>query len=85
MSAELRAIDGGLPTVPRLRRAVSAERLLSKVELADHYGVSTSTVDNWARDGMPWHPLRGRPGSRPKRKFRLSETDGWLVETGRMG
>lgn len=67
------------------RRAAPGEKFLSKKQVAEHYGVSTSTIDNWVReDDMPWHPLRGRPGARPRRRFLLSETDSWMERTGRL-
>lgn len=83
MGAEVRRIDEALELRARrlrgeTRRDVRVERSFSKQEIAANYGVSPKTIDDWCRLGMPWF----RVGSR--RKFRLSETDPWMRETGKM-
>jgi hypothetical protein len=49
------------------------ERWLSKQEIARHYSCTTTTIDTWAREGLPYQQL-GR-----RRKFRVSECDAWLA------
>lgn len=81
--AQVRLIDEGLELrAQRLRGervnvgGAPVERFLSKPAVAEFYDVTTRTVDEWCRRGMPWH----QRGSR--RKFRLSETEGWLAGRG---
>lgn len=85
MSAEVRPIGDALEIKGRrlrgelTREMPRPEKSLSKREVAEHYGVSTTTIDDWCRaQGMPWR----RVGSR--RKFRLSETDAWMRAAGKM-
>lgn len=72
-------VDFGSRRAVRSRRPVRREDFLSKPEIARKYAVTTTTIDTWSRDGLPWH----RVGAR--RKFLLSETDAWMESTGRLG
>lgn len=54
------------------------EQLVGKKEVAERFGVSPRKVGYWLQDGLPSVMLDGR------RKFRLSEVEGWLVRSGRL-
>lgn len=71
-------VNFGERRASRPRRVSPQEGFLTKPEIARHYAVTTTTIDTWSRDGLPWH----RVGAR--RKFRLSETDAWMQSTGRL-
>ena len=49
-----------------------ARRLLSKVALADHYGVGTRTIKTWREKGCPAYKV-GRD-----LMFNVDEVDRWL-------
>jgi len=50
--------------------------MLTKKQIAEHYGVSTACIRNWEKEGMPAHR---RPGIR-KPGYIVVEVDKWLLE-----
>ena len=52
---------------------VGPDRYLSRVELAQHLGVCTKTIDRMVREGCPSHTF-----GRRLRRFRLREVEDWL-------
>jgi transposase len=55
---------------------VQFEPYLDKREIAEHYGCSVRTVNEWLRRGAPSAMIAGR------RKFRLGKLDPWLRRAG---
>jgi phage terminase Nu1 subunit (DNA packaging protein) len=51
----------------------ASQRLLTKNDLAGHYAITTRTVDNWIRRGMPYEPCGGA------KRFRLDAVAAWLA------
>ena len=49
------------------------EHTVTKAELAHHLSISTSTVDRYVRQGMPYQPL---PAAK---RFYISECEDWLA------
>jgi phage terminase Nu1 subunit (DNA packaging protein) len=47
-------------------------RLHTKNQTARHYGVTTRTIDNWIKRGMPYRPCGGA------KRFDLDDVDAWL-------
>lgn len=58
--------------VPLRREFAQTEPWLAKKELARYFGVCSSTIDNWARNGMPYRQVGGR------RRYRISSCEAWL-------
>ena len=59
------------------------EGWVTKATVAEHLGVSVSTVDHLVARGMPSAKLGdGRQGAR---RFLLSEVDDWMREHGKDG
>jgi hypothetical protein len=54
----------------------TSEPWVSKRQLANHWGVSTKTVERRVVEGMPSRPPAESPTNR--RMFRISECDNWL-------
>lgn len=54
------------------------EPWLDKAGVAAHFGCCTKSIDLAVRDGMPHAVIFGR------RKFRVSEVEAWLENTGRL-
>ena len=50
----------------------ASQRLLTKNQTAAHYGVTTRTIDNWIKRGMPYQPCGGA------KRFNLEAVDAWL-------
>jgi excisionase family DNA binding protein len=57
----------------RAAATVAPDRYLTRVELADHLGVCTKTIDRMVREGMPRHSF-----GRRLVRFRLGEVEAWL-------
>lgn len=57
--------------------------LLSQTELETYYGVSTWTVQQWVKAGMPVEPVRparAGAGERQHRRFDLAAVKAWHAE-----
>jgi excisionase family DNA binding protein len=52
---------------------VVPDRYLSRVEIAEHLGVSLKTIDRNVREGCPSYTF-----GRRLRRFRLAEVEAWL-------
>ena len=52
---------------------VAPDRYMSRLQLAEHLGVSTKTVDRMVAEGCPSHTF-----GRRLRRFRLREVEDWL-------
>ena len=52
---------------------VAPDRYLDRVQLAEHLGVSTKTVDRMRAEGCPSHTF-----GRRLRRFRLREVEAWV-------
>jgi excisionase family DNA binding protein len=57
--------------VPLRREFADLEPWVSKKEIAAYFSVSTTTIDQWTRLGLPYVQVGGR------RKFRRLECDAW--------
>jgi excisionase family DNA binding protein len=66
----------------RARRGPRTERLLTKADVAAHFGVSVRTIERWTRD-------RGFPCARPfaggSVRYRLADCEAWLRSGGAPG
>ncbi len=60
------------------RRALSGERWVGKKALAEHYSVSTSTIDRWQR--APGFPRLKPFGEFGMVRYHLSEVAEWLAD-----
>jgi len=58
--------------VPFPAHRIVNESYRTKRQIAEHYGLSTRTVDRKVEEGMPFEYIGGR------RRFKLSEVDAWL-------
>lgn len=56
------------------------DETLTKAQLANHLGVSTRTLENRAREGMPCLPGVDRFG---RRRYRLSDVLAWMEDGAR--
>jgi phage terminase Nu1 subunit (DNA packaging protein) len=60
---------------------VGPEPWRSRVELAEHLGISVRTIDRLVGEGMPCLAV-GQAGSPGHKRFRVSEVERWLEERG---
>ena len=51
---------------------------LDKKQVAEKFGISVATVNNYMRDGMPYYKI----GAGKLVRFKAEEVEKWIVERG---
>lgn len=53
----------------------TARKWANKKQIAEYYGVTTRTIENWMTEGLPYH----QAGKHKKVLFNLAECDEWMA------
>lgn len=69
--------QGKVVSLVDYREAKKPERWVGAAMVADHFGVTTKTIERWRKKGMP---SRKPPGQH--RRYRISECDDWFQRLG---